>query len=362
MGELRTALRVCPLCESTCGLELSLRGDRVVDVQGHAGDVFSGGYLCPKGANLGALDEDPDRLVGPLVRRDGVLQPAGWEEAFAVAAAGLRGVRERFGAQANAVYMGNPSAHNLAGAPFNRVVAKALGTRNIYSAGSLDTIPLNVACGELFGGVGALPIPDVDRTMLLVAIGANPVVSNGSVATAPNFPGRLRALRERGGRLVVVDPAVTRTAELADLHLSVRPATDAYLLLGMVNTLFSEGLVALGEYADLVGGVDELERMAAPFTAEVVAGVCDVAADAIRGLARELAAAESAAVYGRVGTCQVRHGTVTNWLIHVLNVLTGNVDRAGGVMFPQNPTRPAHERERPYVMGRHHSRVRGCRS
>ncbi|EKF22083.1 molybdopterin dinucleotide binding domain protein [Mycolicibacterium hassiacum DSM 44199] len=357
-----TVLRICPLCEATCGLTLTIADGRVTGARGDKDDVFSAGFICPKGASFAELDNDPDRLPGPLVRRDGRLVPASWAEAFAAVAAGLGAVLGEHGGGAVGVYLGNPNAHTVAGALYPPVLIRALGTRQVFSASTLDQMPKHVALGLMFGSPVAFTVPDLDRTDYLVIIGANPVVSNGSLATAPDFVGRLKALRRRGGRLVVIDPARTRTAELADRHLAVRPGTDAALLQAVVNVLFDERLADLGALADHVHGVDEMQRVAADFTPERVAGYCGVDAGEIRTLARELAAAPTAAVYGRIGTCTVEFGTLTSWLVDAVNVLTGNLDRPGGVMFPLGPTAPAPRPPRPgrgFTTGRWRSRVSG---
>ncbi|MGE2732569.1 molybdopterin-dependent oxidoreductase [Mycolicibacterium vaccae] len=357
-----TALRICPLCEATCGLTLTVEADRVTGARGDRDDVFSAGFICPKGASFGELDNDPDRLSAPLIRRDGVLTEVGWDEAFAAAAAGLGGAVARHGGASVGLYLGNPNAHTVAGSLYPPLIIRALGTRQVFSASTLDQMPKHVALGLMFGSPGAFTVPDLDRTDYLVVIGANPLVSNGSLATAPDFGGRLRALRRRGGRLVVVDPARTRTAELADVHLAPRPGTDAALLFAVVAVLFDENLVDLGHLSDDVAGLEQVRDLARDFTPESVAAFCGVDADAIRGLARELAAAPSAAVYGRMGTSTVEFGTLGNWLVDVVNVLTGNLDRPGGAMFPLSATAPAPRPRRGgrgWGTGRWHSRVSG---
>ena len=349
----RTAYRTCPLCEAICGLEITLEGRRVTGVRGDQADVFSKGFVCPKGVTLGELDQDPDRLTEPLVRREGRLTPASWEEAFAEVERGLSAVVAAHGREAIALYAGNPNAHTLAQL-YLPGLRKALVAQNFFSAASVDQLPKHVSAGLMFGDPFAIPIPDLDRTDYLLMLGANPVESNGSLCTAPDFPGRLRALRARGGRLVVVDPRRTRTAALADKHLFIRPGTDPYLLFGIVNALFALGLVAdLGN----VAGVEELRAVAADFPPEQMAEVCQVPAEEIVALARELAAAPTAAVYGRIGTSTAEFGTLTSWLVDVVNVLTGNLDRPGGAMFGQPPQgRP--RRRRPFRTGRWCSRVR----
>ncbi|MGX1269004.1 molybdopterin oxidoreductase family protein [Streptomyces phaeoluteigriseus] len=356
----RTALRICPLCEATCGLTLTIEGTRVTSARGDRDDVFSHGFICPKGASFGAVDGDPDRLRTPLVRRDGELREATWAEAFDAVAAGIRPVVERHGPHAVGMVLGNPNVHTMAGALYPPVLLAGLGTRSLFTASTVDQMPKHVSSGLLFGDANAIPVPDLDHTDHLLLIGANPLESNGSLCTAPDFPGRLKALKARGGTLTVVDPRRTRTARLADRHLAIRPGTDALLLAAMAQVLFEEGLVELGELSPHVVGVDELRSAVRDFTPETVAAACDVDAALVRTLARELAAAPTAAVYGRIGSCTVPHGTLASWLVDVLNILTGNLDRPGGALFPQAATdrtpRPAGP-GRGFALGRWHSRV-----
>ncbi|HEX6492531.1 MAG TPA: molybdopterin-dependent oxidoreductase, partial [Candidatus Dormibacteraeota bacterium] len=360
----RTALRTCPLCEATCGLEVTVRDGAVVSVRGDRADVFSRGYICPKAVGVAALQRDPDRVRTPLVRRDGRLEPATWEEAYAEVDRLLGGVIAAHGREALAVYAGNPNAHGIAGAFYLSHMIRAAGTRNVFSASTLDQMPKHVSSGLMFGAPLSIPVPDVDRTDHLLMLGANPLESNGSLMTAPDMRGRLRRLRERGGRLVVVDPRRSRTAEEADEHVPIRPGTDAHLLAAMAWTLFDERLVALGRLEPHVGGVDAVREALAPFTPDAVAPVCRVEAATVRRLARELAAAPRAVVYGRIGTCTQEFGTLASWLVDVLNVLTGNLDREGGAMFPLGAAGHSNASGEPGKgrgarLGRFASRVRG---
>ncbi|MCA4757036.1 molybdopterin oxidoreductase family protein [Mycolicibacterium fortuitum] len=359
---MSTALRICPFCEATCGLTLTISDGRVTGARGDRDDVFSAGFICPKGASFGELDNDPDRLTQPLIRRDGELTEATWDEAYAVVAERLGAVIAEHGGASVGVYLGNPNAHTIAGSLYAPLIIKGLGTRQVFSASTLDQMPKHVALGLMFGSPVAFTVPDLDRTDYLVIIGANPMVSNGSLATAADFPGKLRALRKRGGRLVVIDPARTQTAKLADRHLAPRPGTDAALLFAIVHVLFEEDLVDLGALAEHVTGVEEVRTLADEFSPEAVEAACGVDAGEIRELARELAAAPTAAVYGRMGTSTVEFGTIGSWLVDVINVLTGNLDRPGGAMFALGAAAPAPRPPRPgrgFTTGRWASRVSG---
>ncbi|MFJ6522269.1 molybdopterin oxidoreductase family protein [Streptomyces filamentosus] len=357
-----TAPRICPLCEATCGLVLTLDGDRVTGARGDRDDVFSKGFLCPKGAAFPQIDADPDRLRTPLVRKDGRLREASWEEAFDTIAARIRPLIEEYGPDVLGIVLGNPNVHTMAGALYPPLLLRATGTGNLFTASTLDQMPKHVSSGLLFGDPFAVPVPDLDRTDHLLVLGANPLDSNGSLCTAPDFPGRLAALRRRGGTLTVVDPRRTRTARLADRHLAPRPGTDALLLAALVHTLFAEDLADPGPLADRTEGVDQVRDAVRDFTPEAVAPVCELDPGTIRAVARELAAAPTAAVYGRMGSSTVSHGTLANWLVDVLNVLTGNLDRPGGALFPRSATAPAPRPAGPgrgFLLGRRHSRVSG---
>ena len=362
---LQTAYRTCPLCEATCGLEIRLQDEEVVSIRGDRQDVFSHGFLCPKGYALKELHSDPDRIRTPLVKRpDGTFASVGWDEAIALINDRLGPILSR-DRNSVAVYLGNPNAHNLDSILYGRVLLRALGTRNLYSASTVDQYPKQMACALMFGTGTTVPVPDVDRTDHLLMLGANPLQSNGSLMTAPDIRGRLRALRVRGGKLVVIDPRRTRTAEEADEHHFIRPGTDALLLFALIHVLFQEGLVAPDErLLPLADGLDEISRLAEPFSPEAAGPACGIEPEEIRRMARELAGAPRAAVYGRIGTCTQAFGTVTSWLVEVVNFLTGNLDREGGAMFPMAAAGHSNAagdpgRGRGSRFGRWQSRVRG---
>jgi anaerobic selenocysteine-containing dehydrogenase len=359
----RTNYHACPLCEATCGLEIRSRGREVIGIRGDEADVFSKGFICPKAYALKELDADPDRLRTPVVRRNGVFEPVSFADAFAEIDRRLTPILRAHGRDAVGVYLGNPGAHSLALSVYDPVLLRALGSKNIYSASTVDQMPKQVAVGLMFGTVLSTPVPDLDRTDYLLILGANPFVSNGSLMTAPDVPGRLRAIRQRGGTVVVVDPVRTRSAVEASEHHFIRPGSDAYFLFGIVHTLFAEGLVRLGRLAEHTAGVEQVEAAAAPFSPEAVAERCGIAAAVIRRLAREIARAAHAAVYARIGTCTQEFGTLASWLVDVINTLTGHLDQPGGAMFTTPASGSPHTRGTPgrgkgVRFGRRVSRVR----
>src|SRR6478735_238567 len=266
---MATAFRTCPLCEAGCGLELTVADGVVEKIRGDADDVFSHGFLCPKGTSLKALHEDPDRLRTPLIRgADGVHREATWDEAFAEIDRRLPPLIAQHGPNSVAAYLGNPAAHGLGPLMYGRVLLKSIGTRNVFSASTVDQFPKQLASGLMFGTGLTVAVPDVDRTDHLLILGANPMASNGSLLTAPDMRGRLRAIRARGGRVVVVDPRRSRTADEADEHHFIRPGTDAYLLFGIAHALFEEGLVAVGGIEEHLEGLAKVEELTQRFSPE----------------------------------------------------------------------------------------------
>jgi anaerobic selenocysteine-containing dehydrogenase len=363
MSERRVVNRVCPFCEATCGLAITVEGDAIVSVRGDKEDPFSRGYICPKAHGLKELYHDPDRLRRPVRRTADGWEEIGWEEAYEEVAARLIAVRDKYGNDAIGTYTGNPIVHDLGAVLYRQVIQRALGSRSMFNSAAIDTLPKIVQTGLMFGRhfPMACPVPDIDRTHYLLIVGANPMISHGSLMTMPDAPGRLKAVMARGGKVVVIDPRRTETAKIASEHHFIRPASDAAFLLGIVHTLFEEGLVDLGAAEGLVEGVETVEAIAAEFAPEAVAEHCGIPADVTRRIARELAAAKSAACYGRLGTCVQEFGTLATWGCELVNVLTGNLDRPGGVMFttPAAPVDAAFPREKGVEIGRWKSRVSG---
>ncbi|HSE72760.1 MAG TPA: molybdopterin-dependent oxidoreductase [Nocardioidaceae bacterium] len=350
-------LGVCNLCEAICGLRLTVEGGRVTAVHGNPDDPLSRGHVCPKALALPDVHEDPDRLRRPVRRTEGGWTEIGWEEALDLVADRLAATVREHGRDALAVYLGNPNVHSLGAMTHGTAMVRSFRTRNTYSATSVDQLPHQLVAHLMYGHQLLVPVPDIDRTQYFVVFGGNPMASNGSLMTVPDFPGRLRELRARGGRMVVFDPRRTETAKVADEHHFVRPGTDAAVLLAMLHTLFAEGLTTAAEYVDRL---DVLAEAVAPFTPERAEAVSGVPADVVRRTARDLASSGAGAVYGRMGVSTQAFGSVCQWAVQCLNLVTGNLDRPGGTMF----TSPAVDAVGRGLIGRGHrgrwhSRVRG---
>src|SRR5262245_58803184 len=333
MAGTRLHHRTCNLCEAMCGLRIEVEGERILSIRGDPDDPFSKGFICPKATALEDVHLDPDRQKQPLRRTGESWAHIGWDEAFDEVADRIADIQARHGPDSVAIYLGNPNVHSLGALTHGLPLIRALRTRNRYSATSVDQLPHHLAATTMSGHMLLLPIPDIDRTQFFLALGANPLASNGSLMTAPGMPLRLNALKARGGRLVVVDPRRTETAEVADSHLFIRPGTDALLLAALVRTILEEKLERPARLSEFTDGLEQLRSAVAPFAPERVAPATGIPAEEIRTLARDFARADSAVAYGRVGVSTQAYGGVGQWLIQVLNVITGNLDRPGGALF-----------------------------
>ena len=328
-------ISTCPLCEAACGILVEVEGQRVRSIRGDDDDPLSRGYLCPKAAALADLHDDPDRVRAPLIRNGSHWHEVSWEEALDRAADGLVRARRRHGRDAVAIYYGNPVAHNLGLMTHGLSFARALRTKNVYSASSADQLPQMLVALRMFGHLALIPVPDIERTDVFLIFGANPVVSNGSLMTAPDMRRRLRAIRARGGRVVVVDPRRTETADAADEHVAIRPGTDTWLLAAMLHVVFAEGWARrLGRLEGHTKNLDKLATFVRDLPPERVASWTGVAPQTTRRLAAEFAQTPRAAAYGRVGLCTQRYGTLASWLVQALNLVTGHMDEVGGMMLP----------------------------
>ena len=331
----RLHYRTCNLCEAMCGIEIELRGETITAIRGDKQDPLSKGHICPKAVALQDLHNDPDRLRQPVRRTADGWQEISWQEALDETAARLKDVRKRHGGAGIGLYAGNPTAHNHGALLMLLPFIRALGSKNRYSATSVDQLPHQLACLQMFGHQALFPVPDIDRTEYFLVIGANPLASNGSIMTAPDMRGRLKALRARGGRLVVLDPRRTETAEVADAHYFIRPGTDVFLLLGLLNVLFAEQLARPGHLVGMLDGYELLQGLVKPWSAARASRHTGVPEDIIKQIARDFAGANCAAAYSRVGTTTSEHSGLSAWLVYALNIVTGNFDRAGGLMFTQ---------------------------
>jgi anaerobic selenocysteine-containing dehydrogenase len=325
--------RSCNLCEAICGIEIIVQPDQRLAIRGDKDDPFSRGFICPKAVALQDIHFDKDRLKHPVRRTANGWQRIGWDEAFDEVAQNLKRIQAKYGKSSVATYLGNPTVHNYGALLFAPAFLRSLHTRNKYSATSVDQLAHHLSAYLMFGHQLLLPVPDLERTKLFLILGANPAVSNGSLMTAPGMPRRLQEIRERGGKVIIIDPRYNETARLADRHLFIRPGTDVLLLLALLHVVFEEGLTRLDQLAPFTKGVETVRTLVAEFPPARVAPITGIDADRIRVLAREFAAAESAVCYGRIGVSTQEFGGVCQWLINVLNIVTGNLDRAGGAMF-----------------------------
>jgi anaerobic selenocysteine-containing dehydrogenase len=329
----RTHFRTCHLCEAICGIEIRVRGGEIVSIRGDQADPFSRGHICPKAVAIKDVHEDPDRLKHPVRRRGDGWERISWDDALDEVAGRLVDIQASHGNDSVATYFGNPQVHSYTALLGGTQLTRALRTYNRFTATSVDQLPHHFAAYFMYGHQLLIPVADLDRTQFLLAIGANPVVSNGSLMTAPDVANRLKAIRRRGGRIVVVDPRRTETAQQADEHHFIRPGSDALFLLALLNVLFSDGLARPGRLAAFARGIETIERLCGDYPPERVAQATGIAAEQVRQIARGFAAAESAVCYGRMGASTQRFGALAQWLIQVLNVVTGNLDRAGGAML-----------------------------
>jgi anaerobic selenocysteine-containing dehydrogenase len=325
--------RNCNLCEAICGIEITVQADQRLDIRGDKDDPFSRGYICPKAVALQDLHYDKDRLKYPVRRTPHGWQRLGWDEAFDEVTQNLKRINAKYGRNSIATYLGNPTVHNYGALLFAPGFIRSLHTRNRFSATSVDQLAHHLAAYLMFGHQLLLPVPDLDRTKFFLILGANPAVSNGSMMTAPGMSRRLQEIRRRGGKVVLIDPRFTETARLADRHMFIKPGTDVLLLLALLHVVFEEGLTAVGPLAAFTKGAETIGKLVSEFPPEKVASITGIDAGQIRLLAREFASAQSAVCYGRIGVSTQEFGGVCQWLINVLNTVTGNLDRPGGAMF-----------------------------
>ena len=332
-GATDVHFRNCTLCEAMCGIRIETQGEEILSIKGDADDPFSKGFICPKAVALQDLQNDPDRLRRPIRRTADGWEEISWQEALDYTAQRLIQVREEHGKNAVGIYVGNPNVHDHGNMLFMLPFMRALATRKRFSATSLDQLPHMLANLQMFGHQGLFPVPDIDRTDLFICVGGNPVASNGSLMTAAGVDKRLKSIQAKGGRVITIDPRRTETSRLADEHIFIRPGTDVLMLLAMMHTLFDEDLLHLGHLQDHVDDLELLRLVSDAYAPETVVAATGIAADRIRQLARDLAHTRQAVLYGRMGTSVQQFGALCTWLIYCLNILTGHMDRRGGLMF-----------------------------
>ncbi len=329
----QTHYRACNICEAICGLEIKTQGDEILSIKGDKRDPLSKGHICPKAIALQDVHNDPDRLKQPLKKTVDGWETISWNQAFKEVAENLHKIQCKHGDNAVASYQGNPSVHSLGSMIFSPFFIHALKTQNRFTATSVDQLPHQLASSLMFGHELMVPIPDIDRTDYFLMLGANPVVSNGSLMTAPGIPKRLKALKNRQGKLVVIDPRKTETAALADKHIFIKPGTDPFLMLAIIHTVFEQGLENPGDLIDFTDGVDTIKELVSNYPASRAAVLTGIPTETIIEIAQDFCQAKTAVCYGRFGVSTQEFGSIVQWLIVVLNLITGNLDKAGGAMF-----------------------------
>ena len=358
---MTTHYRACHLCEAICGIEIKTEGERIVSIRGDKNDPFSRGHICPKATAIEDLHNDSNRLRQPVQKVDGEWQPISWEAAFKRVGEELSRIQKTYGRDAVAAFAGNPNVHNYGSLLHLGPLLRLLKTKNLYTAASLDQLPLHLTALKMYGHKDLIPVPDIDNTQFMLIIGANPLASNGSMMTVPDVSKRLKAIQKRGGKFIVIDPRRTETAAIADEHHFIRPGSDILLLMSIINVLFSENLVDTGRMTPFIKGeVDELQQASLEYTPEKTAASTGISAEQVREFARQMVNEKGAVCYGRMGVSTQVFGTLCQWAIQVINILTGNLDREGGALV----THPAFGMVKPGASSRGHygrwaSRVSG---
>lgn len=356
----KTHFRTCNLCEAMCGIVIKHDGEKVLSIKGDKDDPFSQGYICPKATALQDLHEDPDRLRQPVERtRDG-WRKISWSEALDKVAQGIQSIQKKHGQNAIGIYLGNPNVHNLGGMLTIKHLLTSIKTRSRFSATSIDQLPHHIISMHLFGHMLRIPVPDVNRTQYMMIIGGNPLASNGSIMTAPNMRQKLKDIKARDGKVVVIDPRRTETADIASEHHFIRPATDVLLMLAMLNEIYLQGYAkrarANNRAADLAPEIERIAEFAKDYSAESVAAITGIAAPEIKRLVKEFCEAESSVCYSRMGVSVQEFGLLSQYLVMIINIVAGRLDEVGGLMFP-NPAVDLVNNSGPGYLGKRHSRV-----
>lgn len=361
MADEKTHFGTCTLCEAMCGIEVKHDGEKVLSIKGDKNDPFSQGYICPKATALQDLHEDPDRLRQPIEKTDDGWKEISWSDALDKVANGIQKLQKLHGKNSLGIYLGNPNVHNMGSMLTTKHLLTSLKSRSRFSATSIDQLPHHIVCMHLFGHMLRIPVPDVNRTQHMVIIGGNPLASNGSIMTAANMRQKLKDIKARNGKVVVIDPRRTETAEIASEHHFIRPATDVLLLLAMLNEIYLQGFVderslKANKAANLAPEIDRISKFAKDYSAESVAGITGISAEEIKRLVKEFCQADSAVLYGRMGVSVQEFGLLSQYLIMIINIVTGRLDEVGGLMFP-NPALDVVANTGPGYLAKRFSRV-----
>lgn len=361
MAEEKIHFGTCTLCEAMCGIEVKHDGEKVLSIKGDKNDPFSQGYICPKATALQDLHEDPDRLRQPIEKTDDGWKEISWSDALDKVANGIQKLQKLHGKNSLGIYLGNPNVHNMGSMLTTKHLLTSLKSRSRFSATSIDQLPHHIVCMHLFGHMLRIPVPDVNRTQHMVIIGGNPLASNGSIMTAANMRQKLKDIKARNGKVVVIDPRRTETAEIASEHHFIRPATDVLLLLAMLNEIYLQGYVderslKANKAANLAPEIDRISKFAKDYSAESVAGITGISAEEIKRLVKEFCQADSAVLYGRMGVSVQEFGLLSQYLIMIINIVTGRLDEVGGLMFP-NPALDVVANTGPGYLAKRFSRV-----
>lgn len=333
MENIQTHFRTCNLCEAMCGLEIQYKDNEILSIKGDKKDTFSRGHICPKAVALQDLYYDKDRLKTPLKKTETGWEKISWEAAYNEVTEKLKAIQHKYGKNAVGSYRGNPNVHNIGLMAFGAPFMQSIGSNQKYTATSVDQLPHHFASLMMFGHYLMLPIPDIDRTDFMLIMGGNPAVSNGSIMTAPDFSNRLKAIKKRGGQLVVVDPRFTETSKIANQHISIKPGTDAFLLLALIHVVFDKNLSSKGHLEAHINGWDTIEKLVKKYSPEKVTKITGIDVISIYELAEQFANSKTAVCYGRLGLSTQEFGGICQWLVNVLNCITGNLDRVGGALF-----------------------------
>ena len=359
MATIKKHYRVCNLCEAMCGLEIAHDGEKVVSVKGDPNDPLSKGSLCPKGALIHKIHEDPNRLKEPIMKNSkGEWEPIGWEKAFDIVGEKINAIRQKDGNDAVAIYLGNPTVHNFGMMLFSGELRRSLKTKNFFSPTTMDQLPHHFIAYHMFGHAFNMPIPDVDRTDYFVMFGANPIASNGSIMSGCGPIEKIRTIQERGGKVILFDPRATETSKVVDEHHFIRPSTDVFFLLGMLHLIQKNNWIQLGHLAEHLNGLDELSDIAKAYTPAKVAQITGVSEEVLVRITKEYVLEDKALLYGRMGMSTQEHGGLCHWLTSVINILTNHFDREGGTMFPKPAVDIKRQKGWHLSHGRWHSRVR----